>query len=61
MKILRMKNSDYDHLIKLPLKFFEKRRVGELNSRISSDISLLQETLTTTLADFIRQIKAILT
>lgn len=46
----------YNHLIKLPLRFFEKHRVGELNSRISSDISLLQETLTTTLAEFIRQI-----
>ena len=45
----------YNHLIKLPLKFFDKRRVGELNSRISSDISLLQETLTTTLVSFIRQ------
>jgi ABC-type multidrug transport system fused ATPase/permease subunit len=30
--------------------------VGELNSRISADIILLQETLTTTLAEFIRQI-----
>lgn len=46
----------YNHLIKLPLRYFEKHRVGELNSRISSDISLLQETLTTTLAEFIRQI-----
>jgi len=46
----------FNHLIKLPITFFDKRRVGELNSRISSDISLLQETLTTTLADFIRQL-----
>ena len=46
----------YRHLIKLPLQFFNKRRVGELNSRISADISLLQETLTSTLAEFIRQI-----
>ncbi|MBI9053073.1 MAG: ATP-binding cassette domain-containing protein [Bacteroidales bacterium] len=51
-----LRQHTYNHLIKLPLKFFEKRRVGELNSRISSDISLLQETLTTTLAEFIRQI-----
>jgi ABC-type multidrug transport system fused ATPase/permease subunit len=51
-----LRQSTYNHLIRLPLKFFEKRRVGELNSRISSDISLLQETLTTTLAEFIRQI-----
>ncbi len=51
-----IRQKTYNHLIKLPLKFFEKHRVGELNSRISSDISLLQETLTTTLAEFIRQI-----
>lgn len=51
-----LRQTAYNHLIKLPLRFFEKHRVGELNSRISSDISLLQETLTTTLAEFIRQI-----
>jgi ABC-type multidrug transport system fused ATPase/permease subunit len=51
-----LRQSTYNHLIKLPLSFFEKHRVGELNSRISSDVTLLQETLTTTLAEFIRQI-----
>jgi len=51
-----LRQATYNHLIKLPVKFFEKRRVGELNSRISSDVTLLQETLTTTLAEFIRQI-----
>lgn len=54
LALLRQKA--YDHLIRLPINFFEKHRVGELNSRISSDISLLQETLTSTLAEFIRQI-----
>jgi len=44
----------YKHLIQLPMSFFLKRRVGELNSRISSDISLLQDTLTSTVADFLR-------
>jgi ABC-type multidrug transport system fused ATPase/permease subunit len=51
-----LRQDTYNHLIKLPLTFFEKRRVGELNSRISADVSLLQETLTSTLAEFIRQI-----
>jgi ABC-type multidrug transport system fused ATPase/permease subunit len=51
-----LRRSTYDHLIKLPIRFFEQRRVGELNSRISADVTLLQETLTTTLAEFIRQI-----
>jgi len=50
----------YNHLIKLPMSFFSERRVGELNSRISSDISLLQDTLTYTLADFISQILLII-
>lgn len=51
-----LRQRTYNHMIRLPVVFYEKHRVGELNSRISSDISLLQETLTTTLAEFIRQI-----
>lgn len=51
-----LRQDTFNHLIKLPLKFFDRRRVGELNSRISADIILLQETLTTTMAEFIRQI-----
>lgn len=51
-----LRQHTFNHLIRLPVHFFDKRRVGELNSRISSDISLLQETLTSTLAEFIRQI-----
>ena len=50
-----LRQATYHHLIKLPIAFFHEKRVGELNSRISSDISLLQETFTTTLAEFIRQ------
>ncbi|WP_217605371.1 ABC transporter ATP-binding protein [Chitinophaga sp. GbtcB8] len=51
-----LRQTIYNHLIKLPMKFFVNRRVGELGSRISSDISMLQETFTTTIAEFIRQI-----
>ena len=46
----------YNHLIKLPMSFFAERRVGELNSRISSDISILQHSITETLADLLSQI-----
>ena len=45
-----IRQETYAHLIKLPMNFFSKRRVGELNSRIASDNSLLQETFTTDLA-----------
>ena len=51
-----LRRDTYNHLIRLPLKFFEQHRVGELNSRISSDITLLQETMTSTLAELIRQL-----
>jgi len=50
-----LRQTTYNHLISLPMAFFSERRVGELNSRISSDIALLQETFTTTIAQFIRQ------
>lgn len=44
----------YAHLIQLPMGFFLKRRVGELNSRITADITILEETLTSTIAHFLR-------
>lgn len=49
----------YRHLIKLPMSFFSERRVGELNSRISADIAILQHSLTETLADLLSQILVI--
>lgn len=54
--LAKLRQATYNHLIRLPMTFFNKRRVGELNSRIASDISLLQETFTTTSAEFIRQL-----
>jgi ABC-type multidrug transport system fused ATPase/permease subunit len=38
------------------MDFFANRRVGELNSRISADLSQIQDTLTTTFAEIIRQV-----
>lgn len=45
----------YTNLVKLPMSFFSQKRVGELNSRISNDITQIQDTLTTTIAEFLRQ------
>ncbi len=50
----------YSQLIQLPMSFFSEKRVGELNSRISSDTAQIQETMTTTLAQFFRQIAMVL-
>jgi ABC-type multidrug transport system fused ATPase/permease subunit len=38
------------------MSFFSQKRVGELNSRISSDITQIQDTLTSTIAEFLRQL-----
>ncbi len=53
--LLRLRQSLYSHLIKMPMAYFSQNRVGEINSRLSADISQIQETFTTTLAEFLRQ------
>lgn len=53
--LANLRQTIYLHLIKLPMAYFAQKRVGELNSRISSDIVLIQDTLTTTIAEFLRQ------
>jgi ABC-type multidrug transport system fused ATPase/permease subunit len=54
--IAAIRQDVYNHLIRLPMTYFSKHRVGELNSRISNDISQLQETFMTTLAEMVRQV-----
>ncbi len=46
----------YHRLIMQPVTFFESSRVGELSSRITTDVEQLQSALSITLAEFIRQI-----
>lgn len=46
----------FSRLIYMPMDFFNKNKVGELTSRVSSDIVQVQETLRTTIAEFFRQI-----
>jgi subfamily B ATP-binding cassette protein MsbA len=44
----------YRHLQALSLRFFTERRVGELVSRMSSDVTLIRATLTTDLTKLLR-------
>ncbi len=53
--LTRLRRDTYAHLLKLPMSFFAQRRVGELNSRISADVALLQDAFTSVLAEFLRQ------
>src|SRR6185295_15458113 len=51
-----LRQAVYEKLIWLPMTFFDSRRVGELLSRITSDVGTLQDTFTTTLAEMMRQV-----
>lgn len=46
----------FDKLIYMPMNFFNKNKVGEITSRIAADISIIQDTLRTTIAEFFRQL-----
>ncbi|WP_209329843.1 ABC transporter ATP-binding protein [Lunatimonas salinarum] len=50
----------YDRMVHLPMSFFDKRRTGELISRITSDVALLQDTFSITLAELLRQLITLL-
>lgn len=50
----------FDKLITLSIPFFEERRVGELTSRSTNDVDQLQDMLSMTLPEFIRQVLTIL-
>ncbi|MEM9824386.1 MAG: ABC transporter transmembrane domain-containing protein, partial [Bacteroidota bacterium] len=46
----------YGKLISQDITFFEQRRVGELTSRLTTDIEQLQAAFSVTLAEFLRQV-----
>jgi ATP-binding cassette subfamily B protein len=46
----------YARLIQLPMSFLSNRRVGELNSRLSADLTQIQDTLNTSLSQLLRQL-----
>ena len=51
-----LRKAVYQKIIWLPLSFFDNRRVGELMSRITSDVGTLTDMFSFTLAEFLRQI-----
>jgi ABC-type multidrug transport system fused ATPase/permease subunit len=44
----------YKRLIRLPMDFFAQRRVGELSSRLSTDLAQIQDAVTLLLAELLR-------
>jgi len=55
-----MRKDVYSRLLSMPMSFFSEKRVGELSNRISSDLSLIQDAISFTLAEFLRGIFTLL-
>ena len=49
-----MRKDIYKRMIMMPMEFFAQRRVGELTTRISADVSQIQDMVSSSLAELIR-------
>ncbi|HUU50477.1 MAG TPA: lipid A export permease/ATP-binding protein MsbA [Nitrospinota bacterium] len=54
--VMKIRNDLYNHLQTLSLNFFHGKRTGELMSRITSDVSLIEGSASNLLSDFVREI-----
>lgn len=55
-----IRNDAFQKLVYMPMDFFNTNKVGELTSRISNDITQIQETMRTTVAEFFRQLVVVI-
>jgi len=55
-----MRKEIYQRLIMMPMDFFAQRRVGELSSRVSADVTQIQDAVTSILAEILRGILTLL-
>lgn len=58
--IADIRKSLYAQFMGLPITFYEQRRVGEITSRITSDVSYIQDTFSITLAELFRQVTTLI-
>jgi ABC-type multidrug transport system fused ATPase/permease subunit len=54
--LVDLRQDIYSHLISLPMVFFTQRRVGELASRLGSDLTIIQGLLTVVAPQFLSQL-----
>ena len=54
--MLAMRKDAFEAILSMPIVFFDTQRVGELNSRVSADVTSIQDVFTTTLAELLRQL-----
>ena len=60
MSLADMRRDIFQKMITMPMDFFAQRRVGELSSRISADLSQIQDAVSGMLAEILRSILTLL-
>ncbi|MDH5605216.1 MAG: ABC transporter transmembrane domain-containing protein [Cyclobacteriaceae bacterium] len=58
--IADLRKTAFSKMLHLPMKYFDAKRVGDLISRLTSDIAILQETFSITTAELFRQTTVLL-
>jgi len=54
--IMSLRKDTFNKIVNMPMQFFNERKIGELNSRVSSDITTIQETISLTVIELLRQL-----
>lgn len=54
--VATLRHGIYEHLLSLSLGFFSRQRVGEIVSRLSNDVQLIQSAVTSNLVSLLQQI-----
>ena len=55
-----LRKTVFNRILNLPMTYFDNRRVGDLISRLTSDVSIIQETFSITAAELFRQTTVLL-
>ena len=51
----RLRRDLFDHLVRLPMSYFQEQRSGALSNRVSSDLGVVRDTLLNTVPQAVRQ------
>ncbi|CAN5752881.1 ABC transporter transmembrane domain-containing protein [soil metagenome] len=54
--LAKLRQDTFAQMLKMPMTYFSKNQAAELSTRLSSDISQIGDTLTTGIAEFLRQL-----